>query len=334
MNFRSTVNGTTGDDFFLWFRPTDTDFFGGNGNDVFNLQDARSVLANGGRGNDRYAIFDGEDVTVTDLWGNSVLTASDTDGLTIRFGGGRDIVLMDEALNFSAKLGAGSDAVSVKNSDGGRVWLEAGADVLKVVDSSNISANGGAGTDVFDIKDSSKIRIGDNDGASKVSIVDSSQVTVTFGANWNNDQVTIDRGDGHVIKTGGGDDIVRVFNPDGSSRYELGGGNDELHMTFDFSDGEIGFLNAGTLFGGRGADTLYVQGYADDDAVVLVELAWRDYNRNEGDRIVFYNGTPIVEGGDVLLHNTGDDGLFSMTVDGPGWQHPDGIGLDNNWMLG
>ncbi len=333
MHIRNLVNGTNGADFFAYFGLNNADLIGGNGNDVFRLEDADSVLANGGRGDDRFFINDSESVTVLDTLGNNVLTASDTDDLVVRFGGGRDILRLDEAFDFQAKLGGGNDVAFVKDSDGGKVWMEDGADVLKIEDSSNISAQGGGGTDVFDIRYSDKIKISDTDGASKVTIIDSTKVTVTFGSNWNNDQISIDRGDGHVIKTGGGNDVVRVFNPDGANRYELGDGNDELHMTFSFWDGEIGFLNGGTLYGGRGADTLYVEGSANDDAMVLVELAWRDYNRDEGDRIVFYGETPIVEGGDVLLHNTHDDGLFSMTVAGPGWQHPDGIGI-NDWAFG
>ncbi|MBB2687797.1 UNVERIFIED_ORG: Ca2+-binding RTX toxin-like protein [Rhizobium etli] len=318
------LNGDAGND-VLEGEGGDDSLFGGDGNDVLLGQTGIDSL-NGGTGND--FLSGGQDQDIVEGGDGNDTVAGDADGVDDTYDGGTGV----DTLDYSAL----AEAVEINLADGSASGIEIGTDTVsnfEIIragasdDSMTGSAEaeemhgnagddflcGGDGADVVKAGDGNDVVAGDldcaadsYDGGRGLDTLDYSAAVMSVvvdlsSANATGHEIGADGiSNFEIIKTGGGDDILR----DGNSAECLsaGDGDDIVVARVDAADDDFK--------GGDGFDTI---DYSQAAHAVLIDL-------NTGAATGFDVGHDAIDGFEKVVGGAGNDiirvGPVAAVVDG------------------
>ncbi|MFY4787581.1 hypothetical protein ACOTVV_07645, partial [Aliarcobacter butzleri] len=242
----------------------------GSGDDTlrFTANVNNGKIINTGSGDDRVIFNQNSDVALN--LGNGNNKADFVGGFkgTLASAEGNDKVIVNQSAEGSINLGAGNNTISVGEVLSGSVVTGSGNDTLIVGQN---------------VQNKSSIDLGD--GNNTISIGGTFEGNITTGKD--SDKIIINgniNGNGNSISTGAGSDFVQINGQVNNVNVNLGSGDDGIR----FNPGNFNDFKNSTLDGGKGFDTLYLEGSISSYGVINKAtgkiITWSDYvslNKND-----------------------------------------------------
>ena len=241
----------------------------GSGNDILRFASVNNnKVINTGSGDDK-VIFN-QTASVALNLGNGNNEADFVGGFkgSLASAEGNDKVIVNQSAEGSINLGEGNNSISIAGVLSGSVATGSGNDTLIVGQN---------------IQNKSSIDLGDGDNTISVGGTFEGNITTGVGV----DKIIINgniNGNGNSISTGAGNDFVQINGQVNNVNVNLGLGNDGIR----FNPGNFNDFRNSTFDGGKGFDTLYLEGsisnYGVIDKATGKIITWTEYvslNKND-----------------------------------------------------
>ncbi|MCR1816349.1 hypothetical protein, partial [Aliarcobacter butzleri] len=242
----------------------------GSGDDTlrFTVNVNNGKVINTGSGDDRVIFNQNSNVALNLGNGNNKADFVGEFKGTLASAEGNDKVIVNQSAEGSINLGAGNNTISVGEVLSGSVVTGSGNDTLIVGQN---------------VQNKSSIDLGD--GNNTISIGGTFEGNILTGTG--SDKIIINgniNGNGNSISTGAGSDFVQINGQVNNVNVNLGSGDDGIR----FNPGNFNDFKNSTFDGGKGFDTLYLEGSINSYGVINKAtgkiITWSDYvslNKND-----------------------------------------------------
>ncbi|MCT7487982.1 hypothetical protein N5T63_03560, partial [Aliarcobacter cryaerophilus] len=234
----------------------------GSGNDTLRFASVNNgKVINTGSGNDK-VIFN-QDSSVSLNLGNGNNEADFVGGFkgSVSSAEGNDKILINQSAEGSINLGEGNNTISIGGVLSGSVATGSGNDTLVVGQN---------------VQNKSSIDLGE--GNNTISIGGTFEGNILTGTG--SDKIIINgniNGNGNSISTGAGSDFVQINGQVNNVNVNLGSGDDGIR----FNPGNFNDFRSSTFDGGKGFDTLYLEGSISSYGVIDKQtgkiITWQEY---------------------------------------------------------